>query len=157
MAQLVVVPELVENLLLLHVGRELFLLDAGRLALQLDDFTTTFLRGFLRTAATPFQFQLGLADLVDLPADGCRSLVNPGKLLGFLFRLLLHRGDLLLCLLNRLPASITVTRKAVQQDSELLHSIADRRKLRLQRRFPGSKSIAVFHRNVQIVAHHGKG
>ena len=59
----------------------------------------------------------------------------------------------MLCVFYRLFAYVAVAGKAFQQDFELLRRAADSRKLRTEGGIFRSKRVAVFHGNIEVVAH----
>ena len=66
MAELVAVPELVDDLLLLQVGGDLSLFGAGDAPFQVVDVRVQLLGQLIRFGPLPFQLQLFIADSSDL-------------------------------------------------------------------------------------------
>ena len=131
--QLVVVPQLVQDLLFLHVGGKLFLLDFGALPLKSNDLGVALLRLFFGAGALALQLQPSGCDLCDLGADR-RDLLFDRLALFFLFgELFVHRRDLLFALLRGVTTLLAVASQGVQQGRELRDGIFRRSPFRLAR------------------------
>ena len=139
MGQLIVLPQLVQKLLLLHGGGNLLLLQAGHFSLQTEQLLVFALAlpGGLDTL--PLQLQLLLVHAVDgvgpalvLQAEGSQSLLLLGDLLGkaLVFLLIVrHQG----------PALVPVPGHGCLQALQLLQTRAGGLPLRLQSGLGGSE------------------
>ena len=83
-AQLVAVPQLVQDLFFLHLGGQLLLLDPGGAPLEIQNLAVAGLRVLLGPGALSLQLQLGLADGADFLPDGGGLLMDERELV-FLF------------------------------------------------------------------------
>ena len=156
MAQFVVVPEPVEDLLLLHVGAELFLFDLRALALERDDLGAALLRLFLGAGALALQLQPSGADPGDLRADVGDAAAHLHKLVFFFLQARKQAFDLALACLHGRAARLAVAQDRVQQGSELRDAVFRRALLRLKRGARAALLGLIGERPVQLEADVGE-
>ena len=155
-AQLIVFPELVEDLFFLHLRAELFLLDARALALEIEDVRIAALRVLFGAGALALELKLLAGDLRDLFPDGGGLLPMSGKLRLPGLEALPEALDLPLRGLHRAAATLTVPAQALQQQPELGDGSGNTLLLGLK----GSRSAAdlrlILQRHIQLVADGGE-
>ena len=156
MAQLVVFPELVHELLFFHVGGELFLLDAGRAAFQIQDLAVAALGLLVGAGALALKLKFRLADVRDLLPDG----VSFGAQV---FEFFLPLADTAAEVLDAAVESVhcflplrAVAGQAFQQQFHLGGVCLGSPLFRLNGRYLALQFALLFHAQIELVAHGGK-
>ena len=119
MTQLIIIPELVEKLLFLHVGGKLLLLYTGAAALKVEDVAVALLGVLVVFGAAALKLQLSGRDIGDLALYGGDLFIYPGKLR---LLLLLARAEVrntALMRLDKASALLTVAGEAGEKLPEL--------------------------------------
>ena len=133
-AELVIVPELVEDLLFLHVGRELFLLKARHEPLHIQQVAVARLRIAVGARALSLQLQLTAAARGKLTAQRLGALAKLRQTVLVHLQRLLQMLRAGLRLRDLVKARLAVTGHLLEQVVDLLRGAQDGLALGLKRR-----------------------
>ena len=156
MAELVAVPELVQELLFLHLCGEFFLLEAGAAALHVEEGVVLLLHGLIGPGALALDLELLLRRL----RDAVSYLRSPCAKLRYT---LLALRQLSLCALcpglhvrKRLRPRLAVARYAAPEQLELSRGIFRRAPFGLERGQLVAYILQLARGHVQLVARRGQ-
>ena len=155
MAQLVVLPELIQDLLFLHVRGQLFLFQPGDHVAQIQDFGVAVLGLFLGPGALALQLQLAFGDPVDLLPDVADRLPIRLQLLLLLPQALAKALDLPVGGFHRAAAHVAVAGEAVQQELQLVIVVLGGALFRLKGGHAASQLRLILQGHIQLIADGG--